>query len=291
MSECHNDQATATGIQQSIAKQNGGKTLELPVIYAWLAHECQSFHNPTNPLNITTSGNGFSPGNGRTYKQYGSLQEGYDATASWILHSGYYGGIVSTMAPAGQGDAIKQAHAIQASPWDGSYPGLDTQVEKIITLSSQFPSWLTANAAPINPDTGTSVSATVDQWNNTIACVTAKHPTSAGHQAIPIDASWIPDIITCAGTNGIALTAADIQPFVGKSMSDLRDGLAAQGTIPPADVGKGIIPNVDWTGIANLAPGLTKALGFLVDPQNWLYMGALGLGLYFSIRGYQRLGT
>lgn len=330
MSECHNDQATTVGIQQAIAKQNGGKTLELPVIYAWLSHECQGFHNPTNPLNIlgtsyvgNRSGT-MSPGNGYSYNVYPSLQAGYDGTADYLLHSGHYGGIIATMAPAGSGNATAQAQAIQHSPWDGSYPGLDTTVQKIITVSGQFPSWLTGSggASPVGAGAGSSGTPTPAPTSVSLDVILTQIYGKFGDTYSPSDNLTQDEVNalyshlfgdgTPMNTGDPNLTTAEKTTImgivnapgaIGKPLGSIKIpialatklGVSASGGlvgVGPTDPKTGAtqLPTVVTTAFDSLVPGLGKDLAFIADPQNWLYVGALMLGLYFAIHGYQRLG-
>ncbi len=192
---------------------------------------------------------------------YATWQQGIDAAVARLQTSSYYGGIRAAIA---SGDCCKQRDAIVASPWSGS---------SHYGNGAHFPA--VAGCAPYAggsgggvtlPPTTTGPSYTADQWNATISCIAAKHPQPihppAGSPGATIQASWVPDIIACAAANGITLTAAQIQPYIGQNLSALRDGLAAQGVIPPASLDLNPLDAVGSVAGAVLAavPGLVLSL-------------------------------
>lgn len=201
------------------------------VALAWVTKE--------NGVGNNVLGVGYSNGHLPTFPTW---QQGLDAAVAAVQSSSYYAGIRAAIA---SGDCCKQRDAIIDSPWSGDFYGAK------LSGGPHFPSvagcgayagrWAGAGGGGSTlPPTTTGPTYTADQWNQTISCITAKHPQqvhpAAGSSGTTIQASWIPDVIACAAANGIALTSAQVQPYVGQTLSAMRDGLAAQGVIPPASI-------------------------------------------------------
>jgi hypothetical protein len=91
------------------------------------------------------------------------------------------------------------------------------------------------------PSTGTTYTA--DQWNAFIAVL---HQAGVTRMIGPEN---VDRVRSAAASSGIDLSGVNLADFYGRSLSDLRDALAAKGTIPSASV----VPDV--TGIVNAVMG------------------------------------
>lgn len=130
------------------------------VAQAWLMNEGQSdsIATPSNPLNIVVRGGGSGTGtetgrNGPLFT-YADWRAGLRAAAALVTRSRHYGGIRAAIAT---GDAIKQAAAIEASPWaaggynsrgTGRAGSLTATTRRLLGLSGPVPSGSTVSQAP-----------------------------------------------------------------------------------------------------------------------------------------------
>lgn len=320
----HNTPEYVNALQAEIARQNGGKTLEATVIYVWLSHEGQSSANATdtNPLNIWSggkSGSGLEVGKKAANNLYATPEDGIRATAYLILH-GPYSGIRATLAPAGSGDPIAQATAIQESPWAASHYGhaLVPDVQRLIAKGGGFPG-AKPSTSPVGAGAGTVGSKSIE----VPASTTETYFENLLHKkpSDPLTAADVDAIIAHMQSIAQGNNPLQLVPFIGSALDSttaqaiaaavhktLDPDVAAHHTFsqsnwtglqsnigiaaeaagnPTKGVGEGIVPNIDWGKVPEqLGTGLTNIL----DAQNWLYVGALILGLYFAIHGYRQIG-
>jgi len=261
-----------------LSKQTG---LNPSVSYAWLSQEGQSTDwfgvngNPTNPLNIEC-GNGpgqtscvSTPG-GRSFGVYPSVQAGLDSAAYMIKSYSWATGIRTAIA---SGSPVAQAQAIDTSKWGTS------GVTKALAAAEQkmLPGTGTGVATP-----GTSPVLTTDQWNAVIADL----PSGTRY----ISTTNIPLIEAAAAKQGLDLSNIDwskftaINPATGhpSSLSDLRDYLISQGSIPAVDISGGTINAA--TGAANtIISDAQKILGDIPAFIVLVFGGICILGGVFMI--------
>lgn len=114
---------------------------------------------------------------------------------------------------------------------------------------SPSPSPVPSPSPAPSPTGGAAPHGTADQWNAAIACFNSQHPQPIHPPAgftPTVSAAQLPDLVACANQNGISITLADLTPYAGQSLSAIRDALAAQGTIPGAQ----LIPDIPGAIVA-----------------------------------------
>jgi hypothetical protein len=182
---------------------------------------------------------------------YANQTTAADATANRLKTLPYYKGIIASTG----GTPSQQALAITTSPWHSGKSGVvDPYYLKGFVKAGLLTS--TAGATPSsNPPatlaSSSTTSLTTDQWNAVIA--------QLGGMRIISDQTAVDKIIAAAKTQGLDLSKFDFTPYLGGSVSNLRDALAAQGKIPAAN----IIPNLDLTGVLYFLGVILVGIAFL----------------------------
>ena len=128
-----------------------------------------------------------------------------------------------------------------------------------------------------------------DTWNAFIACVHSKghisfnpHPSQNQITGVITDAS-LADITDCAASNGISqYLPTDLNSFVGKTLSDLRDSLIAGNVIPPVDP---VPPLTDALGLLGAIGGFFEWLLSL----DYLRILVAILAAFLVWEGYKRI--
>jgi hypothetical protein len=222
------------------------------------------------------------------FSQFKSLDDGVWATAQ-VLKLPRYRKVVAALKA---GNAVRFLHELGASGWAaGGYN--NALVGRFNTLTNAY-MWnlpLVAGSdggsSGPNPDAVPGASTipaattyTAAQWNAFIACLGFPSTEPAKHAPYIIKPTDVPQMVKCATANNIQLTAGDFAPFVGKSVSDLRDGLAAKGTIPPLDV---------LGGLPDVLGSLGKVLAFLLDVENLGYVMAMFVGGGLALYGFAQI--
>lgn len=321
----HNTPEYASALQAEIARQNGGKTLELPVILAWLAHEGQAKSNATdtNPLNIQYpghSGSGLETGHVGVNNTYATPEAGLQATAHLILH-GPYAGIRATLAPIGKGDPIAQAQAIQDSPWAyGHYGGeLVGAVKRLVAAGvTTVSNVVTTTVTVPGPNTGGSsdmapVAAVVPNVTLDVLFVKLSHGADlfGPNDTLTADNLKFLHLMLFGdgspmntGLGGVSdkektdwYNSLKLGTPLGKIVVPIGIAKAfgisiASGAAGPGLVGVG--PTDPKTG-AYVGPGSSffdfgPFLAHIADPENWLYGIAVIAGAILFYKGYTALG-
>jgi hypothetical protein len=249
--------------------------LNINLARSWIGAESGGNNNP---LGVTaTLGSGQPIGqmiSAKTYLvKYPTPTAGIDAASALLKSpsmSWAYGGVVKAI---NGGTTAQQASALIASPWNVTNSpyyrrvftaaGLLSNTTKTTPTPTKTPTTTPGSSGGTGGNVGSdayppvakAVTLTTDQWNAVIASLTP------GTRYI--SASNAQDIINAARKQGLTLTVADLTPFYGKSVSSLRDSLAAKGTIPAADPSGGAI-----TAIGNTVSGLA----FWSNPTRLLYI-------------------
>lgn len=123
---------------------------------------------------------------------------------------------------------------------------------------------------------------TAEQWNAAISCMSSGGVAPSSRSGTSgIKESDFPTIRQCASAVGIDLSAVDLAPYLGGSLSNLRDGLAASGAIPGADLGKGIVPDVAGA-LGDLGELFAKATTYL------LAVGLIVAGIWLYARSQRQ---
>ena len=144
---------------------------------AWLLNEGQddSIATPSNPLNIVVRGGGSGTGtetghNGPLFT-YADWQAGIRAAAHLVNSSSHYAGIREAIA---SGDAIKQAQAIERSPWAGGGYGtrhkggkghVTTTTERLLGLTGAVDSGAHVAQTSSRPTTSLSGADHASPWS------------------------------------------------------------------------------------------------------------------------------
>ena len=228
--------ATYGEMARYLAAQSG---LEYHVALNWLRSEGSQQRG--NPLGVN-----YTAAHGPTY--YANWRQGLDAAVALLRRSANYRGILAAIA---RNNPAAERAAIVASPWSGSshygggahfstagIPGAgSTSIPSHEGPSNPMSKPLPTSSGSANP------SYTADQWNAFIALA---HQSGAQRFIGPENVNAIR---SAAAASHIDLSGISLTDFYGRSLSDLRDALAAKGTIPGAT----LVPDI--AGAIGALPG------------------------------------
>lgn len=225
--------------------------------------------NAERGVNGNVLGLTYHDSTGQHLYTYSSQEAGLRAAASHVKSSSNYTGIVASLT---SGSTAQQLVAITQSPWNARNSPYYQRVFGIKLAGSPSPSIPKATLA----SDITSAQADINSLN-TLGINTSPSHVFTRAEATTLVTSPRPTGYGLAGD----LADSAINKFVGRTVGEWTSGqIDFVGVVNPLDIAG---------QIGNVAAGLGNAIGFVADPQNWAYLGALVIGIPLTLLGFYLL--
>lgn len=284
----------------------------------WLRFESGGTITGNNPWNLHSgdacpASKGYCPGNGslpgqignryagpgdRNVAVFATLNDGVKASANNLIRLSPNYGYGKVIAEARQGDAVGFLGALQLSSWSAGHYGYRKLVDAFRgSFNYNTPLTLRPVGGGTTGDTGRTVTlpfgslirkfngitgrslddGIINAWAVAIADAPDLVKLIMGGDALPTDDAW----------NEIReQLKASAASYKGKPVEQLPDNITVKLSSNATEARES---NDPLTAIANAIGGVGDILGFLLDPQNWVYIFALVGGVALTSYGFSQL--